>query len=148
MLLPLLLAIEVYQQQRLLPCILILKSQFAIAFSFLPLLGQSQSCPKVLYGCNALISHLSALLWPGYLGPFLASQAGIHDAGPPLEASAGMFCWRLTDATPDGLGEGCIMAAVSVEGVLIADSACLEQVVRHIALAYTRQADRLACNYP
>ena len=35
------------------------------------------------------------------------------------------------------------MAAVSIKGVLIADSACLEQVVGHIALAYTRQANQI-----
>ena len=56
-----------------------------------------------------------------------------------------MLCRKTTKATPDGLGEGCIMAAVSVKGVLIADSACLEQIVRHVALAYTRQANRMAC---
>ena len=56
-----------------------------------------------------------------------------------------MLCRKTTKATPDGLGEGCIMAAVSIEGVLIADSACLEQIVRHLALAYTRQANRMAC---
>ena len=55
-----------------------------------------------------------------------------------------MLCRKTTKATPDGLGEGCIMAAVSVEGVLIADSACFQQVVRHIALAYTRQANWMA----
>ena len=56
-----------------------------------------------------------------------------------------MLCWQESEATPDGLGEGCIMAAVSIKGVLIADSACLEQVVRHIALAYTRQISWMAC---
>ena len=60
-------------------------------------------------------------------------------------ASASMLCWRLTEAAPDGLGEGCIMAAVSIKGVLIADSACLKQIVRHLALAYTRQISWMAC---
>ena len=36
------------------------------------------------------------------------------------------------------------MAAVSIKGVLIADSACLKQILRHIALTYTRQAHRMA----
>ena len=36
------------------------------------------------------------------------------------------------------------MAAVSIKGVLIADSAYLEQIMRHIALAYARQANRMA----
>ena len=54
-------------------------------------------------------------------------------------ASAGMLCWRLTETTPDGLGEGCIMAAVSIKGVLIADSPGFQQVVRHITLPCTAQ---------
>ena len=46
------------------------------------------------------------------------------------------------------------MAAVSVKGVLIADGACLKQVVRHIALActFTGLSDGMsspgACSYP
>lgn len=42
-------------------------------------------------------------------------------------------------AAPDGGSESCIVAAVAVERVLIADSPGFQQVVRHITLPCTAQ---------